>query len=159
MDKNGRLRGLWQNRAPGTKSVHGFVFSIDALLASITMGIFLIALLYLSSQTSENHITAIELQKQSGDALAVLDSGGLLGSANETLINGTLAQLLPTSEKWNIDIQYYNYSDGFAPAGNLSFGAGGENASFAQVGQREFVSFENNSVKNYGVARLRIWTG
>ncbi len=158
MDKHKEQGVFGSARASTAKSSRGFIFSVDALLASLTMGIFLIALLYMSSQTSESHVAAIELQKQAGDALAVLDNSNLLGSANATLINDTLSQLLLASEKWSMDIRYYNYSEGFAESGNLSFGASEANASEAQMGEREFVSFENNSVKNYGIARLKIWT-
>jgi hypothetical protein len=137
----------------------GFVFSIDALLAAITMGIFLTALLFMSSQTSEKHATEIQLQKQAGDALAVLDKSGVLGSGNITLMNETLTSLLPPFAKWSMGIQYDNYSDGnFVPSGQVEFGSNGNASGEMQVGERRFVSFENNSVKNYGFARLKLWS-
>jgi hypothetical protein len=134
----------------------GFVFSADALLAAITMGVMLMALLYMSSQASEGNAASMLLRMQAGDALAVLDKSGALASGNLTLANGTLSQLFPFAD-WSMDLQYYNYtgSEGFALAGQVALGQEGRGE--AQVAERRFASPSNGSVRHYGVARLRVW--
>ncbi|MEM2137855.1 MAG: hypothetical protein QW568_02100 [Candidatus Anstonellaceae archaeon] len=134
----------------------GVVFTIDALLASITAGIFLLALLYLSSQTSESTVALMQMQKQAGDALSVLDKKGELGRGNLTEMNQTLAQFFPKFARWGLDIYYYNYSSGFVEDSHLNMSARPAPSKEAQVAERRFVSFQNGTVK-YGFARLKIW--
>ena len=78
---------------------------------------------------------------------------------DSNLLNTSLNTLLPQSTYWNLEISYYNYSGGFILAGNLSAGTPLNEAERLVSSQREFLIFENNAIKHYGIARLKVWTG
>ena len=136
----------------------GFAFSLDSLLAIITLSLFLAALFFLSAQSEEDPYPSIILKKQAGDVLITMDKTGELATLNTTLINNSLNSTLASSISWYMNITYYNYSSGaFNVAGNVTFGANDSNASEIVAAQREFLVFANRSIQYYGVARLRLW--
>lgn len=137
----------------------GFVFSIDALLAAITMGIFLTALLHMSSQTGERNAANMLLRKQAGDALAVLDKTGSLEGKNLSTMNETLEWLMPYPARWNLELYYYNYSGsgGFVLAEQVNLTKNSSRLREVQTSERSFAVFANGSLQQYGWARMKLW--
>lgn len=134
----------------------GFIFSIDSILAVIILALFLLAAAFLSSRY-EDPYPMLLMQKQANDLLIVFDKTGELSTLNSSLITISLDNTIHSSAAWNLEIDYYNYSRGFAHAGNMSMGSPYTAEKKIVIAQREFLVFENNSLKNYGIARLRLW--
>ena len=136
----------------------GFVFTLDALLAVVTMGVFLSAISFLSSRSSVDVTAAILMKKRAGDALAVLDASGDLSTLNDTTINSSLEKMLAPSLFYHARIEYYYYwSGGFNGSNVLDFGANQSSASQLVMAQREFLVFTGGRTQYYGVGRLWVW--
>jgi len=134
----------------------GFAFSIDALLAVLVLMAFLAGVHFLSAGGETDNFTPLLLKKQAGDLLAVLDRGGELAGMNQSAIESTLNLSVQTAS-WRIELKYYNYTNGFVEAANMSFGDGMEYADEVVMAQREFLVMQNAGVRHYGVAKLRLW--
>jgi hypothetical protein len=135
----------------------GFALTLDATLAVIVLVIFSSVYAFLSYQAAEEAHVPLVLEKEADDLLIVLDKIGVLSSRNETLMNHTLNATLPAHLKWNMEMQYYNYTDGFELDSNSTFGWEYNTSSRRAVAQREFVVVEQREVLQYGIARLRLW--
>lgn len=136
----------------------GYIFSIDMVLSIIILAVFLISISFFLSRV-DDPFSNIILQKEADDALIVLDKYGDLSTLNSTVITNSLNSMLPRSVKWNMELSYYNYSGGFALAGNNTFGSAHQQAKEMVSVDRPFLTFENGSIANYCVARLRVWSG
>lgn len=135
----------------------GFVFSLDAVLAIIVLSVFLATFSFLSAQAQSDPYPLIVLEKQANDLLIVLDKSGDLSTLNSSYLNLSINSTLPSSVLWNIELEYYTYSEGFEKLGNFSIGYSYSAVNKLAHAQREFLVFENNSVKYYGIARLELW--
>jgi hypothetical protein len=135
----------------------GFALTIDSTLAVIVLAIFLAVYAFLSYQAMEDPHVPLLLEKEADDLLIVLDKSGVLGSGNASLINQTVNRTLPEYLSWNMEVEYYNYTAGFGLEANETLGEECSGAGRKAVAQREFVVFENRSVRYYGIARLRLW--
>ncbi len=135
----------------------GFAFSIDALLAVFVLLFAVSAIYFFSSDTRTDVYSHTVMKKQADDLLLVLDKDGELATLNSTLLNNSINSTILSSLDWNLNIDYYNYSGGFIPAGNLSTGSNYSSVPNVVIGTRTFLVFQNNRVKHYGVARLRLW--
>jgi hypothetical protein len=135
----------------------GFALTLDATLAVIVLMLFVSVYSFLSSQAMEDPHVPLVLEKEANDLLIVLDKQGILPSMNETLMGEALNDTLPAHINWNMEMEYYNYTDGFVLAGNGTFGFERPEESRESVAQREFVVIENASVVHYAIARLRLW--
>ena len=135
----------------------GFALTLDATLAIMVLALFLMVYAFLSYQAMEDPHIPLVLEKEADDLLIVLDKTGVLSSRNVSLINQTMNQTLPGYLSWNMEMEYYNYTDGFALEANETFGGNYSEVEKRAVAQREFVVFENRSVTHYGIARLRLW--
>lgn len=135
----------------------GFALSIDALLAVVIAGIFVLTIAFLSGNAKESPYPKLIMKKQANDVLIVLDKTGELALSNSTVLNTSVNQLLPSSLTWKMNVYYYNYSSGFNPANNLTLGSNYSSDDTIVGAQREFVTFSNSSVEYYGIAELVVW--
>jgi uncharacterized membrane protein len=135
----------------------GFVLSLDAAFAVIILIVFLMAFSFLSSQAYNDSYPTLVLKKQSGDLLTILEKSGELALANGTQINNTVNATLPTSIAWNMTIEYYNYSSGFVLDNTISIARPDSVTEDIVANEMKFVTFQNNSIRYYGIARLTIW--
>lgn len=135
------------------------------MLAVFLLIVFLVSLSYFSS-VSESPGILLLMQKQADDALIIVDKNGNLATLDAPAIEETLNRTLIPSQKWNMQIEYYNYTGGFDYVGNFTFGSDYSDVDRMAIAQRNFLVFEDGhywpygekDVKYYGVARLRIWT-
>jgi hypothetical protein len=139
----------------------GFVYTLDAVFAAITLSLFTAAFFFLSSQSEHDNFPSLALSHSASDSLAMLDKSGLLGSQNSTAINASLSSSFPSAVSYSLQLEYYNYtnSSGFVRDGNLSLGASAPDGAQVSTSQREFLSISNKTVQKYGVARLKLWVG
>ncbi len=135
----------------------GFVFSLDAILAVLVLIIFLSTFSFLSAQAEQDNYSNILLNKQANDLLTVLDKTGELSTLNASYINNSINSTLPSNIYWNIELEYYNYTEGFEKLGNFSIGYIYSNQNTVAFAQREFLVFTNNSIQYFGIARLNLW--
>ncbi|MBN2122328.1 hypothetical protein JW721_04730 [Candidatus Micrarchaeota archaeon] len=135
----------------------GFALTLDATLAVIVLMLFVSVYSFLSSQAMEDPHVPLVLEKEANDLLIVLDKQELLPSMDEALLGEALNETLPGHVKWNMEMEYYNYTDGFVLSGNSTFGSERPEESRESVAQREFMVIENASVVHYAIARLRLW--
>ncbi len=136
----------------------GYVFTMDMVLSIVILTVFLISISFFLSRVDDPYSNVV-LQKEADDALIVLDKYGDLSTLNSTVIANSLNSMLPRSVKWNMELNYYNYSSGFTLAGNNTFGSAYQQAREVVSVDRPFLTFENQSIANYCVARLRVWSG
>ncbi|MCX8175269.1 MAG: hypothetical protein N3E51_03630 [Candidatus Micrarchaeota archaeon] len=134
-----------------------FIFTLDAAFAVIVLSVFAASLFFLASQSHEGGAVPLAQKKQAGDALAVLDMSGALSSKNSSLMNSTLASLLPPSLSYNLSVAYYNYSGGFVSVANVSVGATSPNQTQFVEAERQFIILNGSEIGNYGIAVLRVW--
>ena len=135
----------------------GFVFSLDAMLSIVIVIIALTAIYFLSAEVKQDSLSQLVFKKQADDLLISLDKAGDLATLNSTFINNSINSTVPSSLQWKMEINYYNYSNGFVLAGNLSFQKNTSNGTSSVTSQREFLVFQNSRIKNYGTARLTLW--
>ncbi len=136
----------------------GYIFAMDMVLSIIILTVFLISISFFLSRV-DDPFSNIVLQKEADDALIVLDKYGDLATLNSTVLMNSLNSMLPRSVKWNMELNYYNYSGGFSLVGNNTFGSAYQQAKEVVSVDRPFLTFENKSIANYCVARLRVWAG
>ena len=139
----------------------GFVYTLDAVFAAITLSLFTAAFFFLSSQSGHDNFPQLAASRTAADSLAMLDKSGVLGSQNSTAINTSLSSSFPPAVGWGIMVEYYNHTDssGFVRDGSLSIGADPPPGAAVSASQREFLSISNRTVQKYGVARLKLWVG
>ncbi len=135
----------------------GFALTLDSALAVIILVFFLSIYAFLSYQAMEDPHLPLILEKEADDLLIVLDKSGVLSCRNDSIINGTINMSLPEYIAWNLEMEYYNYTDGFALEENGTLGGDYSRAGKRAVAQREFLVIENRGVRYYGIARLRLW--
>lgn len=135
----------------------GFVMTLDASLAAIIMAIFLLTFSFFYAQIGEDTSSLMSAEKQANDLLIVMDKNGTLATLDPETINETMNLAMHESFSKFLEIDYYNYSNGFYLAGNFSVGSNHTESEKTVFAQREFLVFENQSIKHYGIARLRVW--
>ena len=135
----------------------GFIFSLDSVLSVAVISIFLATFSFLSAQAQSDPYPLITLEKQANDLLIVLDKSGDLSTLNSSYLNISINSTLPSSVLWNLELEYYTYSEGFEKSGNFSIGYTYSTVTKLAHAQREFLVFENSSVKYYGLVRLNLW--
>lgn len=135
----------------------GFALTLDATLAVIVLTMFLAVYSFLSSQAMDDPHVSLVLEKEADDLLVVLDKAGILPCMDEGLISDAINETLPSHIGWNMEMEYYNYTDGFVLSGNGTLGQERPDDSRESVAQREFTVIENGDVLHYAVARLRLW--
>lgn len=140
------------------KGRKGFAFTIDAAFAVLILLILLATFSFFSAEAEENPYPLLVLKKQANDMLIVLDKKGELGSMNTTLINETLQKTFPPSLHTHMELEYYNFTNRFHYVRADYLGANFSGIEELVLAQREFMVFENGTVKYYGIARLRVWS-
>jgi hypothetical protein len=131
------------------------VFTLDAMLAVATLGLFLSAIIFMSTQSTVESLPAIMMKKKSNDVLSALDASGVLASMNMTTINGSLYNVMTPSFAYRARIEYYTYfGGGFNSSSVLDFGQIPSTSRESIMSQREFVVYNNSRVQNYGIAKL-----
>jgi len=136
----------------------GYVFTMDMVLSIVILTVFLISISFFFSRVDDPY-SNIVLQKEADDVLIVLDKFGELSTLNSTVLTNSLNSMLPRSVKWNMELTYYSYAGGFTLVGNNTFGSAYQGAREVVSVDRPFLTFENKSIVNYCVARLRVWSG
>ena len=135
----------------------GFVFTLDAAFAIVVMVILLATFSFFSSQAEENPYPLIILKMQANDVLVVMDKHGDLGSRDIERINESMQETLTPTLNRHMEIEYYNYSKKFYYLETVDFGSNYSGIEELVLAEREFLVFENGTVKYYGIARLRVW--
>jgi hypothetical protein len=121
------------------------------------LALFLSIYAFLSYQAMGDQHVPLLLEKEADDLLSVLDKSGVLSSMNESLINETMNVTLPPHLEWSLEMEYYNYTDGFELDSNATMGEGYHEGERRAVAQREFLVIRDRDVTHYGIARLRLW--
>jgi len=135
----------------------GFVMTLDASLAVIIMAIFLLSFSFFYAQIGEDTSSLMAAEKQANDLLIVMDKNGTLATLDPEAIDGNMDLALHEGFSKYLEVEYYNYSNGFYLAGNFSVGSNYTESEKTVFAQREFLVFDNQSIKHYGIARLRLW--
>jgi hypothetical protein len=135
----------------------GFALTLDSALAVAVLAVFLSIYAFLSYQAAEDPHVPLLLEKEADDVLIVLDKSGVLSGMNESLINETMNATLPPHLGWNLEMDYYNYTDGFELDFNATIGEETPDGGRKAVAQREFLVIRDRDVTHYGIARLRLW--
>ena len=94
---------------------------------------------------------------QANDVLIVMDKSGDLSSRNVTRLNQSMQETLTPTLNRHMEIEYYNYSKKFHYLETVDFGSNYSGIEELVLAEREFLVFENDTVKYYGIARLRVW--
>ncbi|MFA4886617.1 MAG: hypothetical protein WC595_00220 [Candidatus Nanoarchaeia archaeon] len=132
----------WYNLPSDNK---GFIFTLDAFIASLIFLTTLLFTTYAVSQAAEFKTTNIYLIATASDALAALDNTNVLETLNATLIQNQTITTLPP---------YYGYkltiSRSSGPA--LELGEEVPTGTFIGSATRYF-----KTPTDYGQARMRIW--
>jgi len=135
------------------------VFTLDALLA-VTILVTAASSFYLISSNLEKSNSSFLLEKkQADDILATLDKSGDLQSKNESEISANTELLMPPNMDWRVTVEYYAYSpsDGFVLNETVDMGQIRPNKESSASAERVFVTFSNNYISNYGIARIAVW--
>jgi len=135
----------------------GFSLTLDASLAVIIMAMFLLVFSFFYAQIGEDTYSLVAAERQANDMLIVMDKSGELATLDQEILTQTLDEGFHGSFSKQLEIEYYNYSEGFYLAGNFSMGDNYSLSEKAVFAQREFLIFENDTVKHYGIARLKLW--
>jgi hypothetical protein len=135
----------------------GFVFTLDATFAVVIMLILLATFSFFSAEAEENPYPLLILKKQANDVLTVMDKNGDLESMNISRVNASLQETLTPTLNRHMQIEYYNYSKKFYYLETVDFGSNYSGIDELVLAERDFLVFENGTVKYYGVARLRVW--
>ena len=135
----------------------GFVFSLDALFATIILAMFIFAFSFLSAGAEQGSQHLLLIEKQANDLLLVIDKTDKLSSLNASLVNNSINDILTPNLSWFLIVEYYNYSNGFNLEHNFSLGQDYSNADDMINVKREFLVFGNNTISYYGIARLKMW--
>src|SRR3989344_6116883 len=136
----------------------GFVFTIDATLALFLLVLTLIAVSFLSIQAEDDPYARLQAVRAAKDTLAVMEQQGILASAKQPLINGTLNSTLPKGGGAHMEISTYTYDSGAFNLVKVSdYGLYAPNNSSAYGARLDFVGMRNAVVTNYSIARMVIW--
>ena len=123
----------------------GFLFTLDAFIASFIFLTTLLFTTYAVSQAAEFKTSNIHLIATASDALATLDNTNILGTLNATLIQNQTVTTLPP---------YYGYKLTITRSAGSALELGEEPPSGTFIGSatRYF-----KTPTDYGQARMRIW--
>ncbi|GEM_PF-6349030 len=136
-------------------AVRGFVLIVDAVIATILLGIFIVII------TSELAIAPQPnyLFKTSSDLLAAMDNAGHLRNISSQTNNQAQALLqlygdsLPANTGVNFTVNIYTYNNGFSLSRAVNYTKGAKTSEVASV-RRLFV---DPATGNYGIAYLEVW--
>jgi hypothetical protein len=136
----------------------GFVYTLDATLAIFLLVFVLMSTMFMLEQSESDSLSQVQLSRAGKDALAIMDKQGVLQSFNGTLINESIALLMPTGTKMRLRIDTYYYDNNtFHFISEQDFGSGITINTTVYGARRDFVNIKNQQVTNYSIARASIW--
>lgn len=139
----------------------GFFFTLDTFFA-ILIAIVLIAGITISlGKSSESSFTKIYLAKKANDALVFLDKNQTLETLDQTKIQNTLQEILPSQLNASLRLRVYNLATTFnlentitATKPNNSVIPSSDDVGYAS---RLFVTFSSQRIDKYVAAEIWVW--
>ena len=125
----------------------GMVLSIDVLIASLIVIMFITTFFYYKIESNIN--TKIRSDRIS-DVLFVLEDE--FKSSNRDLIEDRLSEIMPDGWEYQLVIDYY----GTGGAVENTFVIGSDLSEITAVGRRGFVVLDESNVKRFGIAEMRV---
>lgn len=137
----------------------GFFFTLDAFLSVFVLIAFATSIFYFSSQGAGFSFAGVQEKRLAGDALKVMTLDGSLESFNETVWAEELAFFFAGSGlSYNLTVETFEDQSGsFVLVGALSAQNGNASSRDVASVKTHFVSFDNEAIANYSIARLRSW--
>lgn len=143
----------------------GFVFTLDALLATTIAIVILIATYTMIPKGQQDYFLDDYKTKIANDILIVLDKSNTLETNDETLIQNSLTSILPNNYGARLNVYVYECAthdcDNFVLSSKVAPYVITVNRSMPEkdsvLAKRSFLSFENNRIKYYSLAELRVW--
>ena len=143
----------------------GFVFTLDALLATTIALVILIATYTMIPKGQQDYFLESYQTKIANDILIVLDKSNILETHDKTLIQNYLASALPSNYAAELDVQVYECTapkcDGFVLSSAIRpYSVIVDRSTLEKdsvLAKRGFLSFQNDRIKYYSLAELRVW--
>jgi len=139
----------------------GYVFSVDALLAIFVVLILIASFSFFSSRSKSEAFPLMSLQIRTNDVLVTLDKLGYLSGKSSSNISLFTNRTLGSSVGWQMDIEYYNYTEAnntFKLASALHLGDNSSNPDEIALSTRVFLVKNATNVTNYGRVMLKTWS-
>lgn len=143
----------------------GFVFTLDALFATMIALVILIATYSIIPKGQEDYFLDDYKTKIANDILIVLDKNKTLETNDKNLIQNSLAGILPSNYGARLNIYVYECGtncDNFVLSNQVPPYVITLNRSMPEkdsvLAKRSFLTFDkNNRIQYYSLAELRVW--
>lgn len=143
----------------------GFAFTLDALLAMIIALVILTATYAMFPKGQQDYFLESYQTKLANDILIVLDKNGTLETNDQNFIRSSLTSVLPDNYGARLNVYTYECNgpacDGFIISNHVVPYVVTIDKSMPEgesvLAKRGFLSFQNNKIKYYSIAELRIW--
>ena len=152
-----RLKKHCMARGALPKSRQGFIYTIDAALAIFVLMLALSAALLLSSQGEVDPYGKMHLLLVSKDALAAMDSQGILQSGDKAQIEAALNRTLPGNIGAQLEINTSSLNGTFNQTGEAYYGGSAPGNATTSGARYDFVTMQNGQVANYSIVRMTVW--
>jgi len=140
----------------------GFFFSLDTALAVIVATVLIIGTFFNLSKGQEDVFGRLYISKIANDVLITLNKNKTLDTLDSALIKNRLNDILPDNLAFKLNITVYECDSSTCQKFNV---VSGKNVLINPDSQeidsitakRSFLTFENNQIKYFSVAELRVW--
>lgn len=144
----------------------GFFFSLDTALAVIIAILLVVGIFFNLSRGKEDLFGNLYLSKLANDALITLNKNKTLDTLNESLIKTALTDISPDNLAVKLNITVYECTKPVSTGceefsvineKNIYFINPNVTEKNSVNGKRVFLVFQNNRIKYYSIAELRVW--
>lgn len=139
----------------------GFVFTLDALFATIVAVTIIATVYHFTSTAQRDYFVESQLAAFANDILVVLEKDGTLESLNIEKIERALEDALPDNYAAQIKIDSYKYQEGFLLESTIisSYPVGADATMPYDIvrAKNNFVTFSDGKIRRYNIGEIKLW--